>query len=115
MGKIMSKLLNNDQSAWLSVYLTHSLPEAHIVKGRLEADGIPVMVHVVPGAAAMGIHIGRMGEIQVVVRSIDYERAMILLYPDENEALPPNTDTIIYHLNEIDNEADEENDERDID
>ncbi len=100
-------LTNKGPSPWFSVYVTHSPPEAYIVQGRLEAHGIMAMVHAVPGAAAMGIHIGRLGEIQVVVNAADYEQAMAILYPDEDEALPSDTNPINY----IDRDETEDDDD----
>ncbi len=78
------------------VYTTYNDPEAHIVAGRLRSEGIEAMVHQAPGANAIGIHIGSLGEITVVVRKEDYGKAMLILEPDELNALPESTDDIHY-------------------
>ncbi len=78
------------------VWVTYSAPEAHIIAGRLESEGIPAMVYSEPGAAALGIHIGSLGEVKVLVRPHDYERALAALEPDMPGTLPDTTGNVIY-------------------
>lgn len=78
------------------VYETPVEAEAHIVAGRLKVEGIQVVVYRQPGAAALGITIGRLGSITVLVQPADYERALALLEPEEYEELPNTTDDITY-------------------
>jgi hypothetical protein len=52
---------------------TDNLPEAHIIAGRLQNEGIPSWVHQQPGASGMGITIGLFGEVRVLVNAVDYE------------------------------------------
>ncbi len=78
------------------VYLTNDLMDAHIVAGRLEVEGIRVFVHQQAGARAFGITIGSLGEVTVLVNAADYDRAVLILEPSELDALPENTDDIIY-------------------
>lgn len=75
------------------VYTAYNLPEAHIVAGRLQSEDIPAMVHQVPGASAIGIQIGRLGEVTVLVRAEDYMTALAILEP---ESLPDSTDDVRY-------------------
>ena len=45
----------------------------------------------------MGIHIGRLGEVRVLVRPEDYDAAQaLLLPPDEPDSLPDDVDRIIF-------------------
>jgi hypothetical protein len=81
---------------WMIVYETPVETEAHIIAGRLKVEGIQAMVYRQPGAAALGITIGRLGSITVLVRPPDYERALMILEPDELEELPDTTDDITY-------------------
>lgn len=81
---------------WMIVYETPVETEAHIVAGRLNVEGIQAIVYRQPGAAALGITIGRLGSITVLVHPPDYERALALLEPDEYEELPNTTDDITY-------------------
>ena len=78
------------------VYATHNLPEAYIVAGRLQHEGIPAMVHTQTGAGAIGITIGRLGEVTVLVNFSDYERALTILDVSGPEELPDNTDDISF-------------------
>lgn len=81
---------------WMVVYETPVETEAHIIAGRLKVEGIQAMVYRQPGAAALGITIGRLGSITVLVQPPDYERALSILEPDELEELPDTTDDISY-------------------
>ncbi len=81
---------------WMIVYETPVETEAYIVAGRLKVEGIQAMVYRQPGAAALGITIGRLGSITVLVKPPDYERALMILEPDELEELPNTTDDITY-------------------
>lgn len=81
---------------WMVVYITYNLHEAQIVAGRLKSEEIDAMIHQEAGASAMGIHIGRLGEIKVLVHPDRYDQAMALLFPDEPGALPDDTDRIIF-------------------
>ena len=67
---------------WVVITVTNSLPEAHIMAGRLQSNDIPAMVHQEAGANALGITIGGLGEIKVLISPADYERAAALLSAD---------------------------------
>ena len=76
----MSDLANRDNdNRWTVVFSTPSRPEAHIIVGRLENEGIPAIIHSEVGAEALGIHIGRFGEIQVLVDEVNAHDAQMIL------------------------------------
>ena len=79
---------------WIAVAVTHNLPEAHIILGKLRAFDIPAMIHKEAGAAAIGITLGNLGEIKVLVSPRDYERAAELLLPEDADQIEANTDRI---------------------
>jgi len=81
---------------WMIVYETPVETEAHIVAGRLQVEGIQAVVYRQPGAAALGITIGKLGSVTVLVRPSDYERSLLLLEPDDYDELPDTTDDITY-------------------
>lgn len=81
---------------WMIVYITYNFLEAQIVAGRLESEGIQALVHQEAGASAIGIRIGRMGEVKVLVRPVDYDAAEAILFPDVPDALPDDVDRIIF-------------------
>jgi hypothetical protein len=81
---------------WMVAYVTYNFHEAHIIAGRLQSEDIDALVNQQPGANAMGIHIGSLGEIRVLVRAADYDMALAILYPDEPESLVDDVDRIIF-------------------
>jgi len=99
----------NRKPEWMVVYLTYSPPEAYIVAGRLQNEGIGAWVHQPAGASAIGITIGPLGEVRVVVDAPDYERAQAILSEDEPAELSDDVDRYIYGVD--DSEDDDSNDE----
>lgn len=90
------------------MYVTYSEQEAYIVAGRLQHEDIPAMVHKEAGAAALGIHIGALGEVKVLVRAEDYDDAIAILDPEQPDSLPDLTGNIILrHFDESDDDANE--------
>lgn len=71
-------------TAWMVVYIASSEPEAYIVAGRLQSEGIPTFVHQEPVGKAYGLTIGALGEVKVLVSPSDYERAQEILDDDED-------------------------------
>lgn len=91
--------LKNQENAaqgpdWIAIYLTHNLPEAHIIVGKLRTFDIPAMIHQEAGASAIGITLGNLGEIKILVSPADYDRALELLQPDDAERMEANNDRI---------------------
>lgn len=74
------------------VYVTNSDFDARVVAGLLETAGIPVIVQQEPAGSALGITVGLLGEVKVVVRPEDYERALDILDDVPDEALLPDGD-----------------------
>jgi hypothetical protein len=89
------KSSNNEE--WMVVFMTNNLPEAHIIAGRLESEGIPAWVHQQAGANAFGITVGLLGEIRVLVDPQHYEQALAIIEGEvPPEALTDDNDRIIY-------------------
>jgi hypothetical protein len=78
------------------VYVTDNLPDAHIVSGRLENSDIQSVIVHEPAGTALGITIGTLGEVRVLVRAEDYDRAQQLLEEDESPLLTEDVDQIIF-------------------
>jgi hypothetical protein len=85
-----------EKPEWVSIYITHNLQEAHIVAGRLGAHDILSMIHTVPGASAIGITIGNLGEINILIHPYDYDKASDILFPEDANQLEDNTDKVQY-------------------
>ena len=90
---------------WRVVFTTANAAEAEIVASRLRADEVPAMVHQEAGGRALGITVGKLGEVRVLVRPDDYERAITILEPDYPGELPDSIDSIIYHAGDEDDES----------
>lgn len=86
----------SDRPEWITIHISHNLQEAHIIAGKLRAFDIPSMVHTVPGASAIGITYGNLGEIKVLIHPDDYDRAQQILSPDSANQLEENTDKVQY-------------------
>ena len=53
----------------ITVYIAHGQPEAEIVKGRLENEGIPAMLRYESAGIVYGLTINGLGQVQVQVSS----------------------------------------------
>lgn len=73
----------SSSDGWMVVYIAHSEPEAYIVAGRLQTDGIPAFVHQEPVGRAYGLTVGPLGEVKVLVSPGDYEQALAILDDDD--------------------------------
>ncbi len=85
---------SSDGPQWIAVYITHNLQEAHILMGKLRAHDVPVMIHQEAGATALGITLGNLGEIKLLVSPADYDQAVALLYPEDDDQIEANNDKI---------------------
>lgn len=92
----MGNQLQRSSADWMIVFVTYNFAEAHIVAGRLESEGVRAQIHREPGASALGIHIGSLGEIKVLVRPADFDLAEAILYPEEPDSLPDDTGRVIF-------------------
>lgn len=79
---------------WLVVYETYNSPDAYIVSGRLQNEGIDTFIQEDPLGTAMGLHIGEIGIVRVLVNPSNYERAELILAQDvDAEAIDADDDT----------------------
>jgi hypothetical protein len=86
----------NNPTEWLVVLSTDNLPEAHIIAGRLQHEGIPSWVHQQPGASGLGITVGLLGEVKVLVAAEDYAAALAIIEQDSPPELEASLDDIQY-------------------
>lgn len=93
------------------IYTTYNLPEAHIVAGRLDSEGIPAFVSQEPAGSAIGITYGRLGEVRVAVNAADYEQALAILEGEASDWLAADNDQIIFG----DHDLNDDDEHRDID
>ena len=98
----MADLERRKTPDWMAVFTTYDVQEAHIIAGRLHAHDIEAIVHVVPGASAIGVTFGRLGEVKELVHPKDFYLAEAILYPPETDALPDSTEPIRYLFDDED-------------
>src|ERR1700709_2401337 len=73
-------------NAWMVVYIASSEPEAYIVAGRLNSEGIETFVHQEPVAKAYGFSGWRIRSTQGLVPAEDYDRALEIPIEDVEAA-----------------------------
>ncbi|MFQ5594190.1 MAG: putative signal transducing protein [Anaerolineae bacterium] len=67
------------ESPYMTVYVAGSLPEAHVIKGKLETEDIPVVLRYESGATVFGLVGGGLGSVEVQVPRPLEDRARTLL------------------------------------
>lgn len=68
-----------------TVYVANGQPEAEIIKGRLETEGIPVMLRYESAGLVYGLIIDGLGQVKVQVPSYLAQEANEILTTDEAE------------------------------
>jgi hypothetical protein len=76
---VMSKKYN-----LVTVHIVQSPIEAEIIKGRLEYEGIPVILKYESAGRVIGITVDGLGQIEIQVHEPDVEKAEEILSRDEN-------------------------------
>ena len=70
------------EEGWVKVYTAQGLAEAHIVKGLLEFNGIPVDLDYEAVGPLLGITMNGLGEVKILVPREWEKRALELLQED---------------------------------
>jgi Putative prokaryotic signal transducing protein len=79
----MNNLSQSSPQSWVAAYTAHSEPEAIIVAGRLQNEGIETYVHrEVVGGNPYGVYLDPLGEVTVLVHQKDFEQARLILEAD---------------------------------
>ena len=76
----------SDFHNWVQIYKTYGMPEAQIIVGQLQAEGIPAQVYPLEAGSQLGITIGKLGEVAVMVPTEHQEAAEDIIF----EPLPEN-------------------------
>lgn len=69
----------------ITVYIASGQPEAEIVKGRLESEGVPAMLRYESAGVVYGLTIDGLGQVEVQVPSSLAQHAREILATEENE------------------------------
>jgi hypothetical protein len=76
-----------EETGLTTVYIANGQPEAEIVKGRLESEGIPAMLRYESAGVVYGLTIDGLGQVQVQVPSSLAQRAREILAIERNEGI----------------------------
>ena len=58
-----------EETGLTTVYLANGQPEAEIIKGRLESEGVPAMLRYESAGVVYGLTIDGLGQVEVQVPS----------------------------------------------
>ena len=73
----------SEEAGLITVYVAGGQPEAQIIKGRLEIEGIPVMLRYESAGLVYGLTIDGLGQVEVQVPSSVAQRARDILMAGE--------------------------------
>lgn len=72
----------------VEVYRAANEMEAQIIRGRLEEEGIPVLLRYEAAGPVFGLAVGALAEVRVLVPAALAEQARLLLAPPQDDASP---------------------------
>ena len=75
----------SEQARLVTVYVANGQPEAQIIKGRLESEGIPAVLRYESAGLVYGITIDGLGQVEVQVPSSLAQDAKRVLGAAQNE------------------------------
>ena len=96
--------MQQDNSTWMVVYITHDMQDATIVAGRLKHEGIMAILDHMTGRDAIGITLGNWGEVKVLVHPQEYEMALEILDPGSAYELPEGDNGDILYMDPWDDD-----------
>lgn len=75
----------SEETGLITVYVASGQPEAQIIKGRLEIEGIPAMLRYESAGIVYGLTIDGLGQVEVQVPSTLAEEARQVLAAGQRE------------------------------
>jgi hypothetical protein len=73
----------SEEAGLVTVYVASGQPEAQIVKGRLETEGIPAMLRYESAGLVYGLTVDGLGQVEIRVPSSLAQRAKEILMAGE--------------------------------
>ncbi len=70
----------SDFHEWVQVFKSFGMPEAQIIAGRLQSDGIPAQVYPLEAGNQFGITVGKLSEVVVMVPADRFKEAEDLIF-----------------------------------
>jgi hypothetical protein len=92
------------------IYTASNIPEAQIVAGRLQSEGINALINYPIGGSAIGI---RLGSISVLVKPNDYQAANEILFAEDEDIpaeLPEGYEDALYDWQDFEIDSDDDDD-----
>ena len=74
-----------EDASLVTVYVANGQPEAEIIKGRLESEGIPAILRYESAGFVYGLTVDGLGQVEVQVPSFLSKQAMEILATGENK------------------------------
>ena len=74
-----------DKSKLVTVCVTNNLPEAEIIKGRLEFEGIPAIFKYESAGMVIGVTVDGLGQIEIQVPLAQEKKAIEILSREESD------------------------------
>ena len=78
--------MSEDQQL-ITVYTASGQPEAEIIKGRLESEGIPAILQYESAGVVYGLTVNGLGQVRIQVPSSLVQEALAIIATDETEAI----------------------------
>jgi hypothetical protein len=75
----------NKELSYVTIYVATGQPEAYIIKGRLENEGIPVLLRYESVGAVYGLTLDGLGQVEIQVPFSLVETARQILTDQEDE------------------------------
>jgi hypothetical protein len=79
----------SQKNKYTTIYIASGQPEAQIIKGRLELDGIPAILRYESLGLVYGLTVDGLGQVEIQVPSNLVQNAKDILDTDESESLNP--------------------------
>lgn len=75
----------SEDASLVTVYVANGQPEAEIIKGRLESEGVPAILRYESAGLVYGLTVDGLGQVEVQVPSSLSKQAMEILATGENK------------------------------
>lgn len=75
------------KNKYTTIYIASGQPEAQIIKGRLELEGIPAILRYESLGLVYGLTVDGLGQVEIQVPSNLVQNAKDIVDTDESEAL----------------------------
>ena len=79
----------SSNNKYTTIYTANGQPEAHIIKGRLELEGIPVILRYESLGLVYGLTVDGLGQVEIQVPADLIQNAKEILDISESDSVNP--------------------------